>query len=163
MTWFSKTDESIVTNSLSWLSSFLIPSWHVTLFKVPYFFSEILKISDYGRNRNFEICYSFFSRNSLRCHQWFIKSTEKMFQFFRSYHHGWAAKKILFSRTSKMPVSSFCEYIYLKKINIERKTQAVNDKYLSEKYDPVSYLYKSLVCQLPLELTNWSYSKDMHV
>ena len=127
MTWFSKTDESIVTNSLSWLSSLLIPSWHITLFKVPYFFSEILKISDYGRNRNFEICYSFFSRNSLRCHQWFIKSTEKMFQFFRFYHHGWAAKKILFSRTSKMPVSSFCGYT----INIKIWRKNTNCQWLT--------------------------------
>ena len=38
-------------------------------------------------------------------------------------HNDWAANKIYFSRTSKMPVSSFCEYIFLKKINIGKKNK----------------------------------------
>ena len=37
---------------------------------------------------------------------------------YRTSHHGWATKKILFSRASKTPVSSFYEYTFLKKINV---------------------------------------------
>ena len=39
----------------------------------------------------------------------------------RCFPHGWASKKNLISKTFKAPVSSFCEYIFLQKINVGRK------------------------------------------
>ena len=50
----------LVTIGLNRLSSWHIISGHITLFTVSYFFSEILRIPDDGRNRNLEIFYSFF-------------------------------------------------------------------------------------------------------
>ena len=114
----------LVTIGLNMLSSLHIPSWHITFSSVSYFLSEILGIPDNDRNRNFEICYSFFlfffSRNSQRYHHWIVKSMEKIFKF------GQLRKFCCIE--SKTSVLSFCEYIFnanigrkINKINIERK------------------------------------------
>ena len=55
------------------------------------------------------------------------KTRGKIFKIFRSSHHGWAAEKILFSRTSKTYVSSLCEYTF--NINIGRKN--INSQWLT--------------------------------
>ena len=107
LTWFSKTDESISGNRhYDSFDSFLFP----------------MRIPDNGRNRNLEIFYSFFKKltdtttelqNPLR--KFFKKIFVKIFLLC------WATKRILFFRVSKTPVSSICEYIFLKKMNIGRK------------------------------------------
>ena len=68
--------------SVKQVFSLHIPLWHITLFTVSYFLSEILRIPDNGRNRNLEIFHSFLSRNSQRYHHWIVKSTEKIFKEF---------------------------------------------------------------------------------
>ena len=74
----------IVSNRLSslYIPSWHILSWHVTLFKVSYLLWLILKILDNGRNRNFEIFYTFFFFDSQRYHYWIVKSTEYIFKEF---------------------------------------------------------------------------------
>ena len=62
----------LVTIGLNRLSSLHIPSWHITLFAVSYFLSEILRIPNNGRNRNLEILLLFFFKKlpeipSLNC------------------------------------------------------------------------------------------------
>ena len=65
--------------------------------------------------------FFFFSTNSQ------VKSTKKNFEEFCKDLPTWEEKKKIFSRASKMPVSAFCEYIFLKKDkDRNKKTQAVN-------------------------------------
>ena len=106
-----------VTVGLNKLSSLHIPSWHITAFTVSYFLSEILRIPDNGRNRNLEIFYFFF-QETLN-HYWIVKFTEKIFKEFCKDLLAMVGqrKKKLFSRASKTPVSSLCEYIFLEKEN----------------------------------------------
>ena len=57
-----------------------MPPWHISLFTVSYFFSEVLITPSDGKIRN---CFSFFfSRNSKRYHYWVVKSTHKIFKEF---------------------------------------------------------------------------------
>ena len=56
----------LVTIGLNRLSTLHIPYWCITPFTVSYFLSEILRIPDNGRNRNLEICYSFFLQETHR-------------------------------------------------------------------------------------------------
>ena len=55
-----KLRKVFVKTSLNSQSTLHIPPWDITLFTVSYFFSEILRIPDNGRNRNLEVFYSFF-------------------------------------------------------------------------------------------------------
>ena len=107
----------LVTIDLNRLSSLHIPLWHITLFTVSYLLSEIFRILDNSRNRNLEICYSFF-QESHRDFKIYEENFVKVFPPFS--HHGQAVKKIFFSRTSKMS-----EYVFNinigRKINIERR------------------------------------------
>ena len=87
----------IVSNRLS---SLYIPSWHIlsrhdTLFKVSYLLWLILKILDNGRNRNFEIFYTFFY--SQRYHYWIVKSTEYIFKEFSKDIPTWLDNQVKLS------------------------------------------------------------------
>ena len=68
----TKLMKALVTLGLNRLSSLHILSWHITLFTVSYFLSEILRILDNGRNRSLETFYSFFSRSLQRYHHWIV-------------------------------------------------------------------------------------------
>ena len=72
----------LVTICWNRLSSLHIPLWHIALFTVSYFLSEILRISHNGKNTNLKIYYSFFSRETQRYHLWIVKSTEISFKEF---------------------------------------------------------------------------------
>ena len=98
---------------LNRLSSLHIPSWHITLFTVFYLLSEILRIPDDGRKRNLDILYSFFFQET---HGNTITKLQN------------PRRKFLKNSVKVSPLwlGSEDEYIFLKKINIERKTQAVN-------------------------------------
>ena len=68
--------------------------------QVPFFPSEILKIPDNGRNRNLGICYSFFKKfTEILPLNSEIHGENFWRILYRSSHHGWAMKKILFSRS----------------------------------------------------------------
>ena len=89
----------IVSNRLS---SLYIPSWHIlsrhdTLFKVSYLLWLILKILDNGRNRNFEIFYTFFFFDSQRYHYWIVKSTEYIFKEFSKDIPTWLDNQVKLS------------------------------------------------------------------
>ena len=111
----------LVTIYLNRLSSLHIPLWHITLFTVSYLLSEIFRILDNSRNRNLEICYSFF-QESHRDFKIYEENFERI--LLRFSHHfptmvrQW--RKFFFSRTSKMS-----EYVFNinigRKINIERR------------------------------------------
>ena len=89
----------IVSNRLSslYIPSWHILSWHVTLFKVSYLLWLILKILDNGRNRNFEIFYTFFFFDSQRYHYWIVKSTEYIFKEFSKDIPTWLDNQVKLS------------------------------------------------------------------
>ena len=80
----------------------------IALFPVSYFLLKIVRIPDNGKNR-IEISYSTFILKKITdIHYLMVK-----------------VKNILISITSKIPVSSFWEYIFLKKIrNLGRKNKS---------------------------------------
>ena len=87
-----------MTIGLSRLSSFHIPSCTFSISS-----RRFWEYLDDRRNWNLDIFYAFFKNSVKVSPPWFIEGN------FR------------FSRTSKTPVLSLCEYICLKKIYIERK------------------------------------------
>ena len=89
----------IVSNRLSslYIPSWHILSWHDTLFKVSYLLWLILKILDNGRNRNFEIFYTFFFFDSQRYHYWIVKSTEYIFKEFSKDIPTWLDNQVKLS------------------------------------------------------------------
>ena len=92
-------------------------------FIVSCFLLEILRILDTGRKKKFRDFLLLVFKKLTETPPLNCKIHRETFQGIlqRFSHHDWAVKKILFSRTSKTPVSSFCKYIFLKKINIGRK------------------------------------------
>ena len=112
----------MVTISLNRLSILHIPSWYITFFTVLYFLL-ILGIPDNDRKINLEISYSFFSfsSNSLRYHDWIVKSMGKIFKELELPTKVGQQKKNLISRISKMPSS--CKIHLFEKVKQEGKTQ----------------------------------------
>ena len=118
----------LVTIGLNRLSTLHIPSWCITPFTVSYFLSEILRIPDNGRNRNLEICYSFFLQETHRDTTELLNPQRKILKYsvkvfwFPTMVEQW--RKFCFLEPLKCLFSSFCEYIY--NINIGRKTKKIN-------------------------------------
>ena len=58
------------------------PLWCITLFTISYFLSNILRITDNGRNRNSEDFSLILFPGNSRYHHWILKPTEKIFKEF---------------------------------------------------------------------------------
>ena len=132
----------MVTISLNRLSILHIPSWYITFFTVLYFLL-ILGIPDNDRKINLEISYSFFSfsSNSLRYHDWIVKSMGKIFKELELPTKVGQQKKNWFQESLKClhPL----KYIFLKKLNRKEKHKEIRNQWLIPlgKYSLVKYLY----------------------
>ena len=133
----------MVTISLNRLSILHIPSWYITFFTVLYFLL-ILGIPDNDIKINLEISYSFFSfsSNSLRYHDWIVKSMGKIFKELELPTKVGQQKKNLISRISKMP-SSCKIHLFEKVKHRKEKHKEIRNQWLIPlgKYSLVKYLY----------------------
>ena len=122
--WFFNFENSEVLVAIS-LNR--LPVWKylygiLLLLTVSYFLSEVLRITDNGRNRNLEVFYSFFFHENYRI----VKSTENPSKYFcNSLPTIARQRKKMISRTSKTPISSFSEYIFLQKRKKEKHKPSV--------------------------------------